>query len=202
VRSSAIGPVNQTLAKLSTVISELDGLPSLSDPATERTILNLCSLRQNIKLRLHTTLNQAKPAIYSPIICCKNSNYLLLVDTTLIKLLSSPSLPPGILPLILQTFPSTAFENLDITLPIFLHFLEDEIMNHFEIFRKYLVLAGQATPFSMRKMSFLCRVLCEERRKSEVKPHLIWGEFERAIEGVSARGWFGKAVGAGVAEGV
>jgi hypothetical protein len=175
-RSSAVGPVNQTLAKLSTIISELDSLPALSDPAAEQTILKLCSLRQTINTRLHASLKQAKPEIYIPIICCKDSNYLLLIDTTLLKLLSSPNLPPTLLPLILQ-------------------FLEDEILKNFEIFRKYLVLASRATPFGMRKMCFLCRVLCEERRRREGKPHFIWGEFERAIEGVSAKGWLGKVTG-------
>jgi hypothetical protein len=193
-RSSAVGPVNQTLAKLSTIISELDSLPALSDPAAEQTILKLCSLRQTINTRLHASLKQAKPEIYIPIICCKDSNYLLLIDTTLLKLLSSPNLPPTLLPLILQTFPSTTFQT-DITLPTFFQFLEDEILKNFEIFRKYLVLASRATPFGMRKMCFLCRVLCEERRRREGKPHFIWGEFERAIEGVSAKGWLGKVTG-------
>jgi hypothetical protein len=147
-------------------------------------------------------MNEENLQIYTPIICCKDSNYLLLIDTTLVKLLSSPNLPPTILPLILQTFPPNSFKTQDITLPNFLQFLEDEIITNFEIFRKYLVMASRATPFSMRKMSFLCRVLCEERRKKEGNPHYIWREFERAIEEVSAKGWLGKITGVVSAEGM
>jgi hypothetical protein len=129
--------------------------------------------------------------IYNPIICCKDSNYLLLIDTTLLKLISSPNLPASIRTLILSLVP-TSFSSL----AIFVQFLEDEIARHFKIFKEKLVIASKATPFSMRKMSFLCRVMCEERRRREGAPHPVWREFERAIEEVSERGWLGRVKGA------
>jgi hypothetical protein len=196
-RSSAVGPVNQTLARLSTLINELDNLSSLSPPEAEKTITTFCTLRQDIKNRLAASLGE-KQEIYTPIICCKDSNYLLLIDTTLLKLLSSPDLPPTILPLILGTFPCFSFQIQTITLPSFCKYLEREISNHFVIFRENLVLASRATPFSMRKMCFLCRVMGEERRRREVKLHPVWVEFERAIQEVSEKGWVERVTGEGM----
>lgn len=60
------------------------------------------------------------------------------------------------------------------------------------------MLASRATPFSMRKMCFLCRVMGEERRRREVKLHPVWVEFERAIQEVSEKGWVERVTGEGM----
>jgi len=74
-------------------------------------------------------------------------------------------------------------------LHVFRQYLETQIVIHFEMFKEQLVLASRATPFSMRKMCFLCRVMGEERRRRKGTLHPVWVEFERAIQGVSQRGW-------------
>jgi hypothetical protein len=194
-RSSAVGPVNATLARLSTLINELDNLSSISSPATLQTIFDFCTLRQDIKTRLGRNLEQ-KEEIYHPIICCKDSNYLLLIDTTLLQLLHSPDLTKTIFLLVVGTFP---FQDQTVTLSIFEKYLERQITSHFEIFKENLILASRATPFSMRKMCFLCRVMSEERRRRKWRLHPVWTEFERAIQGVSERGWVERLKGEVVA---
>jgi hypothetical protein len=191
LRSSAVGPVNATLAKLSTIISELDNLSSLSSPAAARTVLDFCTLRQDIGSRLSHSL-KGKEEIYTPIICCKDSNYLMLTDTTLLQLLDPPDIPANIFPLVLSTFPCDA-QNM--SLPSFRQYLECQITSNFEMFKEKLILASRATPFSMRKMCFLCRVMGEERRRREGKLHPVWVEFERAIQGISERGWMERVKG-------
>jgi hypothetical protein len=190
-RSSAVGPVNATLARLSTLINELDNLSSLSSPAASQIVLKLCTLRQNVKLRLARSL-KGKEEIYTPIICCKDSNYLLLIDTTLLKLLDSSELPETGFPLIIATFP---FQDQNKTLPMFQEYLEGQISSHFEMFKEKLILASRATPFSVRKMCFLCRVIGEERRRREGRLHPVWVEFERAIHGASERSWVERVKG-------
>jgi len=148
-------------------------------------------LRQDIKARLAASLAAKEEEIYNPIICCKDSNYLLLIDTTLLKLISSPSLPPILRSLILDLIP-TDFSSVS----IFIQFLEDEVTRHFKIFKEKLPLASQATPFSLRKMLFLCRVMCEEWRRRAGAPHPVWREFERAIEEISEKRWLGRIKGA------
>ncbi|KAE9364403.1 hypothetical protein N431DRAFT_106781 [Stipitochalara longipes BDJ] len=193
LRSSAVGPVNATLARLSTIINELDNLSSLSSLEAEKTILNFCNLRSEIKTRLAQSLKGAE--IHSPIICCKDSNYLLLIDTTLLQLLDSPGIPPDIISLVLGALNLQA---QNVTLPILRQYLEAQVSSHFELFKGKLVLASIATPFSMRKMCFLCRVMGEERRKRQGKLHPVWVEFERTIQGVSERGWLQRVKGEAV----
>lgn len=185
VRSSAISPVNATLARLSTLINELDNISSLYSPEAEKTIATFCTLRQDIEARLAQSL-KGKEEIYTPIVCCKDSNYILLIDTTLLKLLDYPDIPTTILSLVLGTFP---FRGQNNGLPTFRQYLEDQISSHFAMFKEKLVLASRATPFSMRKMCFLCRVMGEERRRRVTEPHPVWLEFESAIRGVSEKGW-------------
>ena len=184
LRSSAVGPVNATLARLSTLINELDNLSSLSSSEAEQTIKTFCTLRNNVKARLEQSLKGAE--IHTPIICCKDSNYLLLIDTTLLQLLDSPDLPPSISSLVIKSF---NLESQSVMLHVFRQYLETQIVIHFEMFKEQLVLASRATPFSMRKMCFLCRVMGEERRRRKGTLHPVWVEFERAIQGVSQRGW-------------
>ncbi|PMD37555.1 hypothetical protein L207DRAFT_585898 [Hyaloscypha variabilis F] len=190
LRSSAVGPVNATLARLSTLINELDNLSSLSSFEAEQTILAFCTLRNDIRARLALSLKGAE--IHTPIICCKDSNYLLLIDTTLLQLLDSPDLSQEIFSLVLGAF---NFEAQNITLPFFRQYLETQVQSHFEMFKEKLVLASRATPFSMRKMCFLCRVMGEERRRRKGTLHPVWVEFEQAIQGISERGWVERVKG-------
>jgi hypothetical protein len=185
--------VNRTLARLSTLINELDHLSSFSSPEVEQTISNFCFLRQDIKARLALSMKE-KPEIFTPILCCKDSNYLVLIDTTIMKMVSSTKLPPTAFSLILEIVSSDALRAQKITLDAFYQYLESEIAKHFEVFKENLVLASRATPFSMRKMCFLCRVMGEELRKREGKPHPVWEKFERALQGISGQGWVQKVV--------
>ena len=194
LRSSAVGPVNATLARLSTLINELDNLSSLSSSKAEQIITTFCILRKDIKARLEQSLKEAE--IYTPIICCKDSNYLLLIDTTVLQLLDSPDLPPDTFCLVLSAF---NLEPKSVMLPVLRQYLSTQIANHFEMFKEQLVLASRATPFSMRKMCFLCRVMGEERRRGKGILHPVWVEFEKAVQGVSERGWVERLKGEAVA---
>lgn len=196
-RSSAVGPTNRTLARLSTLIYELDSLSSLSAPEAEETIIAICNLRQEVKLRLAANLEKI-PEIYTPIICTKDANYLLLIDTTLLKLLSAPNLPSSILPLILGTIPCFSFQTRTISQIAFCGYLEREISDHLVIFKENLVLASKATPFPLRKMLFWCRVVGEERRRRESVVHPVWVEVEKAIQAVRDTGWVEGVMGEAV----
>jgi hypothetical protein len=169
----------------------------LSAPEAEDTIIAICNLRQDIKHRLAANLEKI-PEIHMPIIGTKDANYLLLIDTTLLKLLSTPNLPPNILPLILGTFPCFSFQTRTPTLSAFCGFLERELSDHLEIFKENLVLASKATPFPLRKMLFWCRVVGEERRRRESVMHPVWVEIEKAIQGVREKGWVERAMGEAV----
>lgn len=196
-RSLAVGPVNRTLARISSLIYELDSLSSLSAPEAEGIIIAICNLRQDIKIRLAANLEKISE-IYTPIICTKDSYYLLLIDTTLLKPLSTPNLRPEILPLILGTFPCFSFQTRTISLTAFCGYLERELSDHLEIFKENLVLASKATPFPLRKMLFWCRVVGEERRRRESVVHPVWIEAEKAIQEVRNKTWVERAMGEAV----
>jgi hypothetical protein len=179
---SAVSITNKSLVLLSALISALDNPQLLTEAEAERKISALCCLHHEIKNRLEAALRHEEWDSHTPIICCKESNFLLLINTTLLRILNSQSTPSSLVTTIVLAFPYQASTQ---------YRLEEQIMESFEIFKQNLKLTSRATPFSLRKMLYLCRIACQERKRRENSPHRVWALFEDAIQGVNKLGLSG-----------
>lgn len=156
----------------------------LPQSEAERKISSLCALRREISDRLQFALRTEEARdIHTPMMRCKESNFLLLIDTALLRVLNFRSATSCLVTTIVTVFPYQ---------PSTQCWLEEKIVENFEVFKQNLKLASRATPFQMRKMLFLCRIACQERRRREECPHRVWALFENVIQGVNEPGWLAR----------
>lgn len=187
-RAKDVGLVNQTLAQVATLRSLLDHLDWHDEVQVHKTLSYLCSLRKEIKPRLEANIMDEKHNIHTPILCCKDSNYLLALDTTVVKILDSKVLTQNSINLLLTSH--SPGKGLDVD--TFRQFLDGQIFEHLGIFQANLVIASKETPFAMRKMAFLCRIMLEDRKRRDPNRHPVWALYETAITGISRPGWLAK----------
>jgi hypothetical protein len=204
---------NKILAQLSTLLIQVNELDLLQENEPEELIKSLWGLRGKIREALEEVMGggEKEDEDYKAIICCKDATYLIVIDTAILRILGCPHLPTSTfssLPTTTSTSTRIPTTHLDatiqqlqdhslspqsfISLVNFKYSLDKEIYTNFEIFVENLKKASKVTPFNMRKMAFMCRVMGMERRKRERAPHPVWGLYERAIEGVNEAGWLGR----------
>ena len=61
-------------------------------------------------------------------------------------------------------------------------FIEKEIQDSFVSICNNIPVARIATPFSTRKMEFMCRVMCAERKKRGIHRHHVWDHLEDFLQ--------------------
>lgn len=188
---------NKILTQLSTVLIESKTLSDLDEPKLRDGLEQLWDLRRQIKRALDHVLEMAenRESDFAPLLCCKDSIYLILIDTTILKILVAPAFSTRTLHNAIQglqdlSLPPKAFTDS----VLFKEAIGSQIQMNFIIFLSNLAVASRVTPFNMRKMAFMCRIMCVERKKREAKPHTIWARFEQAISGVNEPDWLSKFV--------
>ncbi|CZR69486.1 uncharacterized protein PAC_19386 [Phialocephala subalpina] len=188
---------NKILAQLSTLLIEANHASELDEPKLRDALEQLWELRKQIKGALDHVLDMAenRESDFAPLLCCKDSIYLILIDTTILKILAAPAFSHPTLSKTIQglqnlSLPSKAFSDRR----LFNEAIESQIRLNFIVFLSNLAVASRVTPFNMRKMAFMCRIMCVERKKREAKPHSIWARFEQAISGVNEANWLSTVV--------
>lgn len=188
---------NKILAQVSSLLLEVKRLDVLDDREIKDAITQLWRMRREILDALDEIMAMAETneEEFAPLICCKDSIYLILIDTTLLRILDSPQAQATQLSDTIQnlqdlSLSSRAFSDVE----LFRTALDSHIYRHFSIFLSNLALASKVTPFNMRKMAFMCRIMCSERRKRDATPHPIWARFEKAISGVNEPDWLSRII--------
>ncbi|KUJ16093.1 uncharacterized protein LY89DRAFT_735234 [Mollisia scopiformis] len=188
---------NKILAQLSTLLLEARKLHNLSQKGIREIIKQLWGLRRTIKTALDqvTEMAEKDEEEFAPIICCKDSIYLILLDTTILKVLGfsdskDPQLPETVQELQDLSLPPQTFTDVE----LFKQAIDSQIYQNFNTFLSNLALASKVTPFIMRKMAFMCRIMCVERGKREENPHPIWARYKRAISGVNEPDWLSRII--------
>lgn len=183
---------NKILAQLSTVLIESKHSFELDETKLRNGLEQLWDLRRRIKKALDHVLEMAenRESDFAPLLCCKDSIYLILIDTTVLKIVVAPSFSIPALQSTIQglqdlSLPPKAFTGCQ----LFKEAIESQIRLNFIVFLSNLAVASRVTPFNMRKMAFMCRIMCVERKKREAKPHTIWARFEQAISGINEPDW-------------
>jgi hypothetical protein len=178
---------NERMAHLSTLMKDFDLFCETSE--NDQKIKELLDLLQRFKkirieikslLRNDCSVASTKRAENEPsaIIQCKHALALLIVDTNALKLFDfvhSSAL------LGLMRLENIVEEGTKRSFTLQKEFIENEIEDVFALTCSNLLASRRATPFSTRKMGFMCRVMCVERRKRGVHRHHVWDRLEAAL---------------------
>lgn len=188
---------NKILAQVSTLLLEVKRLDIMNEMEIRDAITQLWRMRREILNALDelVVMVEKNEDEFAPLICCKNSIYLILIDTTILRILDSPQAHASQLSETVQklqdlSLSSRAFSDVE----VFRTSLDSHIYQNFGIFLSNLALASKVTPFNMRKMAFMCRIMCSERRKRDATPHPIWARFEKTISGVNEPDWLSRII--------
>ena len=206
---------NKILAQLSTLLIQVNDLHLLHENEIEDVVKRLWGLRGKIRAALDEMMEEeeAEEDDYKAIIRCKDTTYLIVIDAAILRILLSPhphtpssqkqttdtnttadtKTSTKHLSETIQTLQDNSLAPQSfISISNFASSLDKEIYINFNIFTQNLNKASKVTPFNMRKMAFMCRVMGMERRRREADPHPIWGLYESAIEDVNESGWLGR----------
>jgi hypothetical protein len=181
---------NETLTKLSTLLVQIETSQEIDEITSARLVTQLNSIHKEIDLQLSDTAQRAgHPDCYLTfIIDCKYAVYLILVNTAILETLGRHSLYDA--GKILQDSAEAQSDVIDLISTTTL--IEDRITSAFGIFHSNLALASTCTPFGMRKMVFMARVICADRRKRGMSRHPVWARVEMALSGINEPGWLAR----------
>ena len=181
---------NETLTKLSALLIQIETSQEIDEIASARLVTQLITIRKEINLQLSDSAQRTghPDCNLTFIIDCKYAVYLILLDTAILEILGRHSLYDA--SKILQDSGVARSSVIDLLSTTKL--IEDRITSAFGIFHSNLALASTCTPFGMRKMAFMARVVCVDRRKREVIRHPVWARVEMALSGVNEPGWLAR----------
>jgi hypothetical protein len=189
-RSTLPTLANETLTKLSALLIQIETSQEIDEKTSANLIAELNSIRNEIDLQLSDNVQRAGHPDFNLafIIDCKYAVYLILLNTAILEILGRHnSYDAGKILQDSGVAPSGVIDLLSATTLI-----EDRITSAFGIFQSNLALASTYTPFGMRKMAFMARVVCADRRKRGMSRHPVWARVEMALSGVNEPGWLAR----------
>jgi hypothetical protein len=181
---------NQTLTKLSALLVQIETSQEIGEITSERLVTQLITIRKEIEQQLSDTVQRAghPDCNLTFIIDCKYAIYLIMLNTAILEILGRHSFSDvGKILRDSGVARSGVTDLLSTTILI-----EDRITSAFGIFHSNLALASTCTPFGMRKMAFMARVVCADRRKRGMSRHPVWSRVEMALSGVNEPEWLAK----------
>ena len=181
---------NETLTKLSALLIQIETSQEIDEITSARLVTQLITIRKEIDLQLSDSAQRAghPDCNLTFIIDCKYAVYLILLNTAILEILRRHNLnDAGKIPQ-----DSGVAQSGVIDLPSTTRLIEDRITSAFGIFHSNLALASTCTPFGMRKMAFMARVVCADRRKRGMSRHPVWARVEMALSGVNEPGWLAR----------
>ena len=190
VFATALKESNERMARLSTLLRDCDVI--LQSAGAEQVQLDILpvfhrvvDLQSEINEHLashafHTTNSEYQDS--TAILDSKQALALLVINTSLLKLLGFVG----------------AVEELQIPTPLPHQLegnengatclrrtqIENDIDKIFTLLHKSLLIARKATPFSTRKMAFMCRVMCADMRL-RVDRHPVWDQLGDLIDAIN-----------------
>lgn len=188
--ANSLKEINQITARLSTLLNKCDlffrtDKSEIAELATLSLFQRFIGLQGEIRERLkRDPLNTiTEEALRSTAILeAKQALALLVVDTWLLKLLDFVGDDCSLM--FCLVLPNRLKQHGIEPINHFRARLENEIDTTFTLLHGSLLCARRATPFSTRKMAFMCRVMCADM-KSQVDRHLVWDRLRDVVDEIN-----------------